>query len=961
MVQEHPGAERDSSNLTTSLVVGYVRSLLGDDGVADLLVRAGEQRTAAELEDVTRWGTQAQKIRLFEAAIDVLGDPDAPRHVGERAIEARTTAALQLLLRTVGSPAGLLRSIAKASAKFSTNYTCTALSVGRDEAVISNRLHDGYQPHPADCAYTWGLLSTVPAVFGLPPATIVHEECQVLGAPACIYHLTWKRRYRLAWLPWRGAAARADELGEQLRRLADRHEELQSSVVDLVSPGDVGTVLSRITRRASDAVRAQRFILAVVGDDGSPDVLFEGTTAEDAARLAADVLAGAVPDDGSVLVADVVSARRWYGRLAAFAGVADGFFPEERRLLDTYARQAAVALDGATALEEARDRGATAQGLLDLARALAQAVTSDEVARRLAVGALRVVGGQSSSVLLWDEQHRRLEVKARAGEGLSPDRQPRAVTEADTPALSRLIASRQPQRHDRTTRDPFVQGLFATGEIEEFIVVPIIGADEFLGAVTVARAPGSVDFAGDRMLVDRLAGLGDHAALAIQKVRLLEQERAAVDRLQRDEERIKHLAYHDALTGLPNGRLFNELLDASVRQAAAAKAPLAVLFCDLDRFKNVNDSLGHATGDELLKQAASRLAGGVGDGVLARLGGDEFAVLLTDLSVPDRPGEVAERLLGLMGEPFEVHGHELFVTASIGIALYPEDGASGRDLLMGADAAMYGAKRSGPNGHLRYRPDLNAGTRRQLTLEAELHRAIGAEELVVHYQPQVDALGSTVAVEGLVRWRHPRRGLLEPAEFLPLAEESGLILAIDEWVLRTVCADMRAWGSLRVAVNLSSQQFHRRSLVPLVAGCLAASGVPADRLELELTETAVRYPDDVAAVLRSLSELGVTLALDDFGKGYAVWSHLKRFPIDRLKIDRSIVAGLPGDRHDQAITRSMIGLAHEVGMSVVAEGVEQREQADFLVAHGCDLMQGFLFARPMAADRVGARYVGTAA
>ncbi len=299
---------RDSSNLTLALTVGYVRARAGTDAVDRLLELAGEDRPLSVLEDETGWSTQEQKVRLFEAAAEVLDDPLASRHIGETVLDQRTGASLKLLLRTLGSPAALFKSVAKASAKFSTNYTCEALTVGRREAVIVNRLHEGYEPHALDCAYTAGLLSTVPSVFGLPLATVEHEECQVRGAPACVYRLRWRPRSRL---PWRAAKARHTDQADQLRVVTDRYEALQSTLADLVSPADVDTVLSRITRRAADAVRAQQFLLALVGDDGTPTLHFDGMTGEEAARLAKVVLADDRPRLGpSVLIADVASARR---------------------------------------------------------------------------------------------------------------------------------------------------------------------------------------------------------------------------------------------------------------------------------------------------------------------------------------------------------------------------------------------------------------------------------------------------------------------------------------------------------------------------------------------------------------------------------------------------------------------------------------------------------------------------
>jgi diguanylate cyclase (GGDEF)-like protein len=384
-----------------------------------------------------------------------------------------------------------------------------------------------------------------------------------------------------------------------------------------------------------------------------------------------------------------------------------------------------------------------------------------------------------------------------------------------------------------------------------------------------------------------------------------------------------------------------------------------VLFCDLDRFKTVNDSFGHAQGDQLLRLAAARLSGCTRQGdLLARLGGDEFTVLLSDLKDDDEAVAVGERILDGLRQPFVVDGQELFLSVSVGSAFYPEDGEDADALMKNADVAMYRAKAAGRNAQVRYMPAMNARARDLLALETDLHNALARGELQVHYQPVLDAARRIVGVEALARWPHPELGWIPPSDFIPLAEESGLILALDEWVLNEACRQAKTWQdlgfpSLRVAVNLSAHQFSRPSLPDVVRSALAAAALAPELLELELTETAAMgQPDRVAVVLQELTKLGVHLAIDDYGTGYSICGHLKDFPISRLKIDRSFVAGLPLDRYDCAIVSSTISLAHSIGIEVTAEGVEDTAQADFLLALGCDLLQGYLFAKPMPADQL---------
>ncbi|HEX6392784.1 MAG TPA: EAL domain-containing protein [Acidimicrobiales bacterium] len=954
------GEERDSSNLTTALIIGYVRNRAGDAAVGEMLAAAGEERPIEELLDEGRWSSYGQKLRLFEAAIAVLADPDTPRLVGATVLDQQIGTAIRLMLRALGSPASVCRSVAKASAKFSTNYTCEALSVGREGAVISNRLHDGYEPNIIDCEYTTGLLSQIPALFGLEPAVVMHDECQVRGAPACIYTLKWRARHRLLWSRRRDKVA---YLEEELRLLTERYEELQSTIVDLVSPADVDTVLRRITRRAADAVRAQRFLLALGGDAEGVSVHHDGMSSDEALRLASEVLA-AEPDDGggSRLIVDVASSRRFYGRLVAVYEFEHIFFPEERRLLAAYARQAAVALDAATALEEARRRGETASALLELARRLALATSTDEVAQKLADAVPTVIGANRASVLLWDPKHEELRVRARSWFGnLDLQEMPRrAISLTDTPVLAEMLRTRMPQHIRRDTADPYLRNRLMATDIEEILAVPIQSRGEMLGAIAALRTATAPPLVDQQALADRLTGMADQAALAFEKVRLLEQEREAVRRLQRDERRIKELAYQDALTELPNGRHFSEALDSCLARARTEGRQVALLFCDLDRFKNVNDSMGHAMGDRLLKVAAARLQACVRDtDTLARLGGDEFTLLLNGVTGPEDAATIADRVLTAFRDPFNLDGQELFLSASVGVALYPEDGKDAQTLLKNADTAMYGAKLAGRNNQLRYAPAMNARSRQLLELEADLHEAVRRRELVVYYQPQVAAgTGEVVAVEALVRWNHPRRGMLPPGEFIALAEERGLIGAVDACVLFEAAKQCKRWEDaglppVRVGVNLSAHQFRGANLVTLVDRVLHDTGVRPELLELELTETAaMQEPERIAETLAQLRHLGVGLALDDFGTGYSSWTHIKHFPVGRIKIDRSFVSGLPKDRYDAAIVTATIEMAHLMGMGVTAEGVETSAQAELLTVQGCDLLQGFLYSEPRPNEEI---------
>jgi diguanylate cyclase (GGDEF)-like protein/PAS domain S-box-containing protein len=425
-------------------------------------------------------------------------------------------------------------------------------------------------------------------------------------------------------------------------------------------------------------------------------------------------------------------------------------------------------------------------------------------------------------------------------------------------------------------------------------------------------------------------------------------ERKAVER------QIEYQAYHDSLTGLANRRLFHEHLSLALALAQRREKQVAVLFLDLDHFKVINDSLGHTIGDGLLLHVAKRLRNAVRDGdTVARVGGDEFTIVLQELSHAQDAAVVAQKVLRTIAAPIEVAGHKLYVTASIGITLFPTDGEDAETLLKNADAAMYSAKSEGRNTYQMSTRELSRATQQRMTVESGLHLALEAGEFTLMYQPQIDVESmEVVGMEALLRWRHPERGMILPEEFIHVAEERGLILPIGDWVLRQACLDVRRFHDrglphFRVAVNLSARQFRDPSLASSVESALRDSGIPAETLELEITESMAM--ENVHLTMETLAQFrraGATIAIDDFGTGHSSLSYLKRFPIDALKIDRSFVSDLPDKFEDAAIVSSVIQLANGLGLRVVAEGVETSEQLDFLKESGCREVQGFYFSYP---------------
>ncbi|WP_341645014.1 EAL domain-containing protein [Thauera sp. SDU_THAU2] len=420
---------------------------------------------------------------------------------------------------------------------------------------------------------------------------------------------------------------------------------------------------------------------------------------------------------------------------------------------------------------------------------------------------------------------------------------------------------------------------------------------------------------------------------------------------------IHFLAHYDTLTGLPNRSAWIAHAQEALASAERHDDRMAVLFLDLDNFKTINDSLGHTIGDSLLATLSSRLSSCMrGEDRLARLGGDEFVVLLPRLDHAENAAAVARKILEVLGETIAIDEYELRPSMSIGIAIYPEDGDSIDVLLRHADTAMYGAKAAGRNNYQFFVPEMNRQAIERLQLENALRRAIGNGELALHYQPQIDtASGCVVGCEALLRWRHPERGMVPPAVFIPVAEDSGMIVPIGEWVLREACRQQAEWnrqglGALTVAINISALQFQRSNFVAIVAAILAETGANPLAIELEITESALMDPGSALSErLEKLVDMGLTLALDDFGTGYSSLAYLKRLPLKQLKIDRSFIADLPGDAEDAAVATAALSLARALGMDVVAEGVETAEQRAFLTERECTRMQGYLFSRPLDA------------
>jgi diguanylate cyclase (GGDEF)-like protein len=544
--------------------------------------------------------------------------------------------------------------------------------------------------------------------------------------------------------------------------------------------------------------------------------------------------------------------------------------------------------------------------------------------------------------------------------------------EADVLLVDDLI--RQLDSFDQGTREAFA--LFIAGDAEKALenqaaltqaggelTQELQAASERAMADVADHRQAASDLSGESLRFQLVLGVFAFVTGAVAGGALVIRTRQmalSIEQRKQAEGRIRYLAHHDALTDLPNRTLLEGRLATALDEARAKSCKLALLYLDLDRFKRVNDTIGHSLGDRVLQGISGRLSAIVRQAdTVARVGGDEFTILLPQISRVQDAVDVADRALDSLRQPLSIEQRELHTTTSMGIAVYPDDAEEADTLFRNAAIAMYRAKEQGRDNYQLYTPAMNAPVADPLALESELRRALERKEFVVFYQPQVSISDSrVVGAEALVRWRHPERGLVAPADFIPMAEESGLIVPLGEWVLRTACAQAKAWQEAglpptRIAVNISGRQFQLRTLVDDVGRVLRETSLDPRCLQLEITESvAVQDVDFTSTMLGQLREMGVQIAIDDFGSGHSSLNYLKRLPIDEVKIDQYFVRDLATDPNDAAIVGSIIAMAHELNLKVVAEGVETQEQLAFLEGRGCDVAQGALFGAAVPANAV---------
>ena len=938
-----------TSTVTTRVLPRLVAEHAGPEGVSRVLQRAGALHQREELQSTGGRISYPDKLRLFDAAAAELNDPRIGLRLGPAALLEPGLEPWRNL-RAAGSPAAAFRGISRIATRYdsATVYRCER--AGEGFAAVARRVLSPYQPNRIDCDHALGFLAQIPASFGLPPARVDHGEiCQLNGFPECIYNVAWNvppRQYLARMLR---KFKRVDPPTSKSSTAEHRLRILEAAASDLISNSPLEDVLDRILTRADSAVHAPGHLLAVRTPAGERHVrvrgigkVLEAALDEERMTFAPDSTA---LEDLTVLKVPVISATHFYGVMAAVAHPGQDFFPEDADALASYARHAAVSLDIAGIIDDAREHGETAQLLLDVSRSLAQHSTVLALASSIADAVPSLSDADRSAIALWDTEAGSLRIAGMSGWHGAQAEQLAAymTTEQQSPELAQLLATGAAVLVDRNGSD-WARGMLADFAISALAAIPIMAGGQVSGIVLAHWADQSAPEKLEGALIERLSGLAALAAVALENIRLLEDARRQ--------------ALHDPLTGLPNRALLEDRLEASLAQASRTGSSVGLLFCDINRFKRINDGLGHGAGDNVLRHVGSQIKSALREGdTVARYSGDEFVVLLPNIDAPEDVEYIAAQISSRLSEPIEIDGKKVFVEVAIGTtfrnALPCQDAdtrtEAARGLIEQADLEMYRAK-AGARGHTLptvHRKDY-------LRLETDLRGAAARGELRVQFQPQIDlSTNKIVAAEALVRWHHPELGLVSPGEFIPLAEDSNLIAEVGAFVLNEACTSGASWHAeghdIEIAVNVSAFQLVGTGFPDVVRETLNRTRFPADALTLEVTESQAMSESPVNDDnLRELRSIGVGISIDDFGTGFSSLAQLHRLPVTEVKIDRSFTTRL-GEDGSAAFVAGIVGLGHGLGLRVVAEGVETTDQMKTLQAMGCERAQGFLFSKPVDA------------
>jgi diguanylate cyclase (GGDEF)-like protein len=915
------------SGFYTMMLMECLEKVLSAAELSQFLERAGETRNVEDLKDIASWTSFDQFKRFLQEAS---GSLDSVFETVGVVADVSSASVAAEIMQAFDSPGAVLRSGDGVNTLVPMRRYETA-EVAPNEWTVREWFVDDFAPYPEFCAWVAGQYAAIPMYFGLPAAEIVEEECQCRGDAACFFRLCW------------GEDGEVTSGGQHhdvpFKLLEARFDQLKKMITDLASNERYEDVLQGIVGSTKRAVIAGGAILALEARGGSPRKVYsEGLADAEADSLAHDLLTGGVGREGTVSV-EVVSARRRYGVLAIDerGGI---FASQSQGTLETYAQLAAAALDAGDAMEDAQHQANTARVLLELSTSLAEIVGTEEMAAKVARAVPDVIDCDRVCVFLDDADRQGIsggEFGLVASLGYSEDAvdflRARTYSQVQPDTVSELGIERS-----------LVSELGTTASV----AAPITSGGKIIGSIVAGVTTDPERLAVTARLAERLKGLAAQASIAISNARLVDQ--------------IRFQALHDPLTGLPNRGLILDRTEQMLARARRTNAATAALFIDLDGFKGVNDTLGHAAGDQLLCVVTARLAAAMRESdSVGRLGGDEFIVLVDGATMDAGPELVAERLLGVLRVPFDLEGLSnvpLTLTASIGIATGTR--ASATELLRDADIALYEAKTAGKDRFVVFEPEMHTVVQDRLLLEMDLHEALASGQYFLAYQPIFNLRsGETTGVEALLRWHHPDRGVVQPDEFIPVLEDSGMIVDVGRWVLEEACRQGARWHAgghrVDVSVNVSTRQLETDQLIEDILRALEISGFDPQSLIVEITETAIMH--NVSAVvirLAALKATGVRIAIDDFGTGYSSLAYLQRLPVDTLKIDRSFISTMADSPESRALIRTFVQLGKTLGLETLAEGIEESAQYSQLEREQCDSGQGYLYARPLEADAVEA-------
>jgi diguanylate cyclase (GGDEF)-like protein len=930
--------ERDSGDPLTQFLIEYLQGNTPEGTLDEVYCLVEGSRNAALVDGEGAWTPYAERRSLLESAAVVLGGgPEILTEVGRCVFDSIRRPEILELLQVLGSPAAVYEALPNFLDLYAPAFTMSTEQLGPNEWRIQIRMRPPNEPFRELCAFGFGMISTLPELFGFSVAEISHESCQSDGDPCC--------SARLRWDAAEGSEAAARRAEMKIRLLEARLAELQGTVAELGSGDGLAHVLARVMTGATRAVEAPKFVLDIKASATAHRFIrTKGLDEAEGAEVTRALReAGAAPGQ-NVLVTHVASERVDYGYLVAIRPELNTFDARERSVLESYARLAASALDSEAAVVEARRQAETAQALLALSGSLGCFTTSDEMAQHLASIIPSVIDCDRVIVSLALSASEPTWAYATYGFDLATATTLRAITTPTYSGSPDAWLYRHPV-------DAPAGGLSAALVDSGSVAARSLGISlngELFGWITVDVTVHPERLHDDIEITERLRGLAGQTAIAICNARLLEE--------------IRYQALHDSLTGLPNRVLILDRVEQAMARARRDHVDMALFFIDLDGFKDVNDNLGHKIGDDLLRSVAARFTGTLREAdTVARLGGDEFVVLAEGMALAAGPELVAERLLEVLAEPFELIGSSpaltpVAVSASIGIAVGPRD--SSEELFRDADVALYRAKESGKNRYVIFESEMYTTMHSRHELELDLQAAIGTDQFYLCYQPIFNLSDmSVIGVEALLRWNHPTKGLLQPDEFIPALEVSGLIIPVGRWVINEACRQAMVWRDMghvvKMSVNASARQLDADTLLDDVCFALAESGLPAELLIVEITETCLMRDAKGALVqLNALKALGVRIAIDDFGTGYSSLSYLQQFPVDSLKIDRSFIAGMGKSPEGDTLIHTLIQLGKALKLETLAEGIEEAGQLAQLRGEECDVGQGYFFARPVAPEEI---------